>query len=229
MRSKARTGSSERSRNPLARSQRRRAARALLVAAAVAALILPMAGEAAAQFSIGGMGGMGGFGGRGGFDRGGDQMRGMRTVPTRMPGHEMVLPGRGGRFPGQAGRMANPKGDGVGRPGRGCRSGDCPRPPRHRPPRWPGGIVVDMPPYVGEPVYQSSAPPRITRQAEKKTKSGKSTRSAQQQPPRRTSGMPPAGETRYVPDQVLCVLQGNLSERQIDRFVRDNRLARTNN
>jgi subtilisin family serine protease len=46
---------------------------------------------------------------------------------------------------------------------------------------------------------------------------------------RRVSGVPPAGERRFVPDQVVAVLQDRLTETQIDRFLRERRLARTPN
>ena len=39
--------------------------------------------------------------------------------------------------------------------------------------------------------------------------------------------MPPAGEARFVADQVICVLQGSLTDQEIDRFLQQNRLART--
>jgi subtilisin family serine protease len=41
--------------------------------------------------------------------------------------------------------------------------------------------------------------------------------------------LPPAGERRFVPDEVIALLRDNLTEVQIDRLLRANRLARTVN
>lgn len=40
-------------------------------------------------------------------------------------------------------------------------------------------------------------------------------------------GSPPAGEGRFVPDHVLCVLRDGLSDAEITRFLRRHRMART--
>ena len=53
------------------------------------------------------------------------------------------------------------------------------------------------------------------------------------QPPVRVSrafgGVPPSGEDRYVPDEVICVLRDDLTEGEIDQFLADNQLERTPN
>ena len=92
------------------------------------------------------------------------------------------------------------------------------KPPKHRPPYTPPTrIVEDVP---GWQVIQ-----RSSRQFQP---SGNNNRIAQLAPYRRApGGMPPAGEARFVPDQVLCVLQGSLTDPEIERFLQQNRLAHT--
>jgi hypothetical protein len=44
---------------------------------------------------------------------------------------------------------------------------------------------------------------------------------------RTASGVPPANERRFVPDQIVAVMRTDLTDRQMDTFLRQNRLART--
>ncbi len=210
---------------------RRRWTRLAFMAAVAVAVLLPAVNDASAQFGID----IGGFGiGGGGFDRGGrSYMRGpggggmQRAV--RAPGGRGTNGGiYSGRGPGGMG-SASP----CGR--RGC-GGSYPGGGR---PRGPGGILIGIPPVLPplggrpRPVIvddDDDAPPvqRVHRAQKPQPKAAKKQAAPKSPPPRRTaSGVPPRGESRFVPDEVVCVLRANLTQRQIDRFVRDNRLART--
>lgn len=83
--------------------------------------------------------------------------------------------------------------------------------PPFSPPVPPPIVVADPPPPSAPPPGAGSPPPRGPQSA-------------------RTAwgyGPPPAGEQRYVPDQVICVLRDDLSEQQINQFLARNRMART--
>jgi hypothetical protein len=254
---------------PGLRAKRRRSwKRAVVVAAAVIALLLPGMHEASAQFgiSIGGFGiggGGGGFGG-GGFGRGGGMHggRGMYSGRGMSSGRGMGHGMTSGRGMNQGGRgtygnrpygtssaATGCRGRGCGTeqtgnyPGRGYPGRDYPRGPR-----GPGRIYVDdVPdaPYVAprRPVVvedDDDVPRRRTPrrekiervEQEKPSRASRSQAAQRQQPPsssrRAAFGVPPRGENRFVPDQVICVLRDNLTQRQIDRFLRENKLARTN-
>lgn len=177
--------------------------------------------------------------------------RGMGTVPGGrgmgpIPGGRGVGTVPGGRYgprTGDWGRGYGPRqmptagGCESGR-GRGCRPSTYPADgPRY--PRFP--VVYGSPGFQGPVVYDDDddrvpvARPRRTsvtpvsqgsRRITPPPPAGP-TRSAAS--PTRRSGLPPSGENRFVPDQVVCVLRADLTERGIDRFLRDNRLARTTN
>lgn len=233
--------------NAEGQSKRRRSfARLVVVALASIALLVPAVNEASAQFgiNIGGFGiGGGGDGGYGsgngrGYGRGGNYGRGSAG---RTPGGRGTYPNRG--YPG--------RGTAGSYPGRGTGGGYPGRYPRG--PRGPGGVILGIPamipPDMGPrgPVVTDDdddpPPRRRIHRAEKPERTEKSQRAdkkstkaprkqearQRRQPPasRRVTGVPPRGEDRFVPDQVICVLRANLTDRQIDRFVRDNRLART--
>lgn len=243
----------------------RKTRRPILVALAIAAITLPSIGDASAQFR-GGFGG-GGFGG-GGFGRSGGGggfgggMGGRMNMPRGGGGGDFAGPGNAVRMRPNIGRVqgprregvtttsnriakppkaegsTGPKGEGMNRPPKGCRSGDCkPKDPGRKPPRnpdWPGDVVgkppKHRPPYVPPTrIVEDVAGPQIIQRSSRQFQpSGNNNRMAQSAPYRRApGGMPPAGEARFVPDQVLCVLQGNLTDPEIDRFLLQNRLART--
>ena len=214
-----------------------RGSRFILVALASAALMVPALSEASAQFGMGGLFGRGqGFPGTGamrgpapagtGLKAGamrGPQGMGFQGAATRVPGARVPgLQGSATRGPGLQG--SGPRGPGLeGVPGVG--RGGIGRP----------GIIgvppLLVPPYVGpsgpvEVVEDDLPPPRRAGGAGRKPPgSGKTA----QQPPagRAVSGMPPAGELRFVPDHLVVVLRADVTDRQLDAFLRQNRLART--
>ena len=90
------------------------------------------------------------------------------------------------------------------------------RTPPFSPPVAPPQTVYDPPTAGGGGGAQ---PPR--------TAGGGGSSGRPQQAGRQFGGPPPSGENRYVPDQVLVVLRDDLTEEEIDQFLRDNGLART--
>ena len=213
--------------------------RPAIVACAIAAILLPGITEASAQ--MGGFGGGGGFrggGGGGGFGRGtsGGSFGGLNRMPSRFPDAGMQ------RIPYGKGRPGSQGSGGMsdGAAGSGCRRGDCPRPPRPggRLPRGPGGVIVGVPPMMDPP---GRPPPRVVMDDDEPARPLRASRkSGKKSPPpspqasrtssRRSSALlPPAGERRFVPDQVVVMLRDDLTDSQIDRLLRSNRLARTSN
>jgi hypothetical protein len=174
--------------------------RLAVVAVAAATLVTPALREASAQF------GMGGGLGRGANMPGGGAMR-----------------GPGGGMPGAGPQGLNRVPGGGGMPP-GCRGPGCGGP------RGPGVIIgvppLLVPPYAVQVVDDDEPPVRRSGSRGKKPPTGGKTT---QQPPagRTVSGMPPAGERRFVPDQIVVVLRAGLTEAQIDAFLRQHRLART--
>lgn len=131
----------------------------------------------------------------------------------------------------------------TGKPptGTGCRGSYCPpgtnhppdgRPP-YRPPHYPPVVSGGSPPYyppVPPPVRVASGggggggggggqPPR--------SGGGGSQQSQPQRGFQTPSPASVANDNRYVPNQVICVLRDDLTEPQIDQFLRDNRMQRT--
>ena len=193
--------------------------RPVLVACAIAAILLPGITDASAQ--MGGFGG-GGFRSGGGFSAGGG---GFGRGPMG-GGNFGRVTGSPSRFP-DAGMQQNP----------GGRLGSGPHRPGGRPPYRPGGVIVGVPPMVDPPgrpprrvVMEDDEPARPLRAARKSVKKPPPPRQAA----RPSSGrgialLPPPGERRLVPDEVVAVLRDNLTDLQIERLLRANRLARTNN
>ncbi|MGE0751774.1 MAG: S8 family serine peptidase [Variibacter sp.] len=206
-------------------------------------------------FGIGGGGGGFGGGGFGRGGRGGGMHGGGRGIYSGrgMSGRGMNQGGRGtyaNRPYGTNSAATSCRGRGCGGvstgnnyPGRRYPGRDYPRGPR-----GPGRIYVDdVPdrPYVApqRPVIvedDDDVPRRRTPrrerikhvEKEKPARASRSQAAQRQQPPsssrRAAFGVPPRGENRFVPDQVICVLRDNLTQRQINRFLRENKLARTN-
>jgi subtilase family protein len=224
----------------------------VLVALAIAALMIAAAREASAQFGIGGFGGfIPGIGGGGPARMQGAPLRGSVQRGIGVPVRGQTMPGAAGRLnagklgpgnPGPTGRAQNAGAGGIGPQGcRGPRCGGGYPGPRG----WGGsGIIVGVPPiivppYGGPPpdvgpgqVVDEDGPPPRRRLRDAGTKPPGGGQTAQQPPsssPRAVSGMPPAGERRFVPDRVVAVLRGDLTDRQVDAFLRQNRLARTTN
>jgi hypothetical protein len=140
----------------------------------------------------------GGFGGGRSF--GGDGMRG--------PGNNVG----GGRFPGGDGPRYPGGGGGPRFPGGG---GGVMIPPGGYGPGGPGTVVIVDDDDVGPQV-------RRTKRAAKKQKQAPKQKIAQ----RGGFNAPPAGERRFVPNEVLLNIAGNLPIPTLDAIARRNRLTR---
>ena len=177
----------------------RRTARVALVALAASAIVLSSVADGFAQ-RLGGFGG--GFGG------------GMRSPGTMGGGGGFG----GGRFPG----------------------GDGPRFPGGGGPRFPGGGggVVIMPPPGGyapsaRPVMiveddDAGQPQRVKRTAKKSAKKEAKQPKKQQiaQSSRNGFNLPPAGEGRFVANEVLLNIPASISTPALDTLARRHRLTR---
>jgi hypothetical protein len=125
----------------------------------------------------------------------------------------------------------------------GCRTARCGNPssgePGGRPPRFPGNPPVQVgsvPPFVPPvgyvpPTIGSNSPPAGVASANPpppppSSGSGGQGSSASQ-PTAAAFSPPPSGETRFVPDQVICVLRATMSDDDITAFLREYRMART--
>jgi Subtilase family len=201
----------------------------LALAVGVAMLSFAPAADAAPRFgsSMGG-GGFGGFGGRFSTATGprgpslivnpGIRPLGIRT-PGKGPGGKT---GGGGNTGGGGGSTAG----GSDYPG----GKGPPRPPRG--PKWPKiPIIVATPPVVGiaaTPTVTDAKPAKLSKTTPQGGGSGGggSGSSGTSSAPRSSSGMPPAGERRYVPDEVLIQLASNVSPRIIDALAQRHRLNR---
>jgi hypothetical protein len=113
--------------------------------------------------------------------------------------------------------------------GRGAVTGDGnrggrDRPHRPRSPKWPViPVIVGTPPLIGAvttPVLGTAKPAALS--VANPGGSGPSGRQAR----RSTSGMPPAGERRYVPDEVVIQLSSSLAAQTIDALALRHRLNR---
>jgi subtilase family protein len=152
---------------------------------------------------------------------------------TRVPGISIANPGIITGNPGNTGRPGKPgKGGGTtvgdgGRPQGGNPGHDRP----HKPPRWKPPIYVTVPvvtavtaatPAIG------AGNPKIVRKGgggspQLSNPSGPSTNA---QSLRRNSGVPPANERRYVPDEVLVQLLSSMPDATIDALAQRMRLNR---
>jgi subtilisin family serine protease len=168
-----------------------------LTLAAVVALLSAATAAEAGWFGAKGTGGPGGFFG----NRGGD-----RSV-------RMVNP---------VGKLGNRITDG------GNRHGGEGRPPHIRPSKPP--ILVTVPPTIATITPSlSGADPQIKKAAGGSNGGGGSNNNSstgQQSPRRAASGVPAAGERRYVPDEVLIQLSSSVTTEAIDAFARSMRLTR---
>ena len=182
-----------------------------------------------------GAGGGGGVGlpGRGGLNGPG------RIINVRPDAAPVEAENGAGRVQSKRTRVAKPaKGESSIRPPKGCRSSDCkPKGPGRKPtrnPDWPGDVVSTpskhRAPYIPPTRIVEDVPgwQVIQRSSRQFQPSGNNNRITQLAPYRRApGGMPPAGEARFVADQVICVLQGSLTDPEIERFLQQNRLERT--
>jgi Subtilase family len=116
-------------------------------------------------------------------------------------------------------------------------------PPRCRGPGCyrPGGpgVIVGVPPLVVPPDVGPTGPVGVVQDGGPPPRAGGSggpgrvpPTGGSATPPssgsgRAISGVPPAGERRFLPDQVVGVMRAGLTDQQIDTFLRQNRLART--
>ena len=182
-------------------SKRSSAVRATLTVLAAGTLTLSLVSESFAQRGFG-MGG-GGMGMSRGFS-----------------GNTMRTPGMGQRFPG----------------------GDGPRYPGGMYPRHPGGGVLVVPsgglygPYgPGRPgtvveIDDEPPPRRITKKKAQKQPRNQikkqTVQQAQQAAPRGGFDVPPAGEQRFVQDEVLLNLSRSMSTATLDMIARRHRLTR---
>jgi subtilisin family serine protease len=122
----------------------------------------------------------------------------MPGMGSRMPGNDgQRYPGGGPRFPGGHGIMIPPGGYGPGGPG--------------------PVIVVDD---------DDQGAPRRIRKAAKKQKQQKQQKQQQQIAQRGGFDVPPAGERRFVPNEVLLNVSAATSGPALDKLVRRHRLTR---
>jgi hypothetical protein len=201
---------------------------ALVLTATVA--VFALATAAHAQHSLGSSGGRTMTGPAGG----------LKSISTVKPGKGHSTIGPGTRFPGittlPPGRPpgittlppgGKPGGDKPGGKGGGTVVGDGrpggtwpvrpPKPPK--PPRWTPPVYVSVPVVTGVTTTTVATPaissPKIASKGPSNTQfnNPSSRPSSRLQTFRRNSGVPPAGEQRYVPDEVLIQLaSSNASE-----------------
>lgn len=227
------------------RSGRNRAGPAL----AVSVLAVLVVGDAAAQHGGFGGGFGSGFGGGGGSVYGapaGGMRQGHTTGPRRMdpyPARRIGGPHPHGHYPR---RVIGPYGPPIiglplGIPPVQAVPDDDDPPPVARP-------VRRKPPRAVAPQEIADDPPprrKVTKQREAGTsktadKHKKPSRTAGRPPGgnaagssgadgSRLSGLPPAGERRFEPDEIVCVLRADMTDRRIDGFLRTHRMTRTPN
>ena len=152
---------------------------------------------------------------------------------TRVPGISIANPGiitgnpgNHGRPPGRPGKPG--KGDGTtvgdGRPQGGNPGHDRP----HKPPRWKPPIYVTTVPVVTAvtPAIAAGNPQVVNRGGGSSQLSNQGGSSRNAQPFRRNSGVPPANERRYVPDEVLVMLEASVPEATVDALAQRMQLNR---
>jgi subtilisin family serine protease len=205
----------------VSRSTRRLSA---VLALATLVLLMPAADDASAQgFGVHGLRGSFAQGTRGQFRAAARtgviaQRKAVRTTLTA----RLIPQDRGGRrVVGDSGRG---KGGGKVTDG-GRHPGDERNPRRPRYPRWPGHpVVVGVPGGSGVVVDPAGGgiPPRLTGPAGGGGGSGP----ANQVTRRSGSGVPPANERRYVPDEVVLELAPGTSVQAAEVVARRHRLVR---
>jgi Subtilase family/Fervidolysin N-terminal prodomain len=220
--------------NPSADRSNVLARRLLVLAATVAVLALVATAAHAQRMTLGGSsGGRLTSPGGGGF--------GIANMTTGKPGRGVIS---GTRFPGITG-IPKPGGKGSGptgggRPGGGGTTvGDGPRNPGGghdrppKPPRWKPPIYVSVPPVVtGVTAVTTTTTPAISAGSPRLVSKGAGNPQINNQGspsgsrPVRNSAVPPAGEQRYVPDEVLIKLSSGFSEARIDALAQQMRLNR---
>ncbi len=206
---------------------------ALVLTATVAVFALATAAHAQRLPTLGSSGGRTTTGPTGG-------LHGITTVkpgkgPTIRPGSGVRFPGTiTGLPPGGHGGKGKPGKDkpggttvGDGRPGGNTGPGRLPKPSRWQPPIYAVPVVTGVTtttvatPTIGSPKIVSKGPsnPQFNNPGSRP--------SPRMQAFRRNSGVPPAGEQRYVPDEVLIQLaSSNTSEAAADALVQRMGLSR---
>jgi hypothetical protein len=192
---------------------------ALVLTATVAVLALATAAHAQRLPTLGSSGGRTTTG----------PVGGLNGITSVKPGKGIIRPGSGVRFPGTITGLPTgghggkdkpgkdkPGGGGTtvgdGRPGGNTGPGRPPKPPRWKPP-----IYVAVPPVVTG-VTTVTAPTPASGAATQKFSTGPSNpqinnpRLPSGSRPIRNSAVPPAGEQRYVPDEVLTKLASNVPD-----------------
>ena len=105
----------------------------------------------------------------------------------------------------------------------------CPKQAKNKPPKVIyklGGVIVRAPPVTAVPPIVSVQPPPGPAPSTVFVGPSQPRPPAPlQQGPRGPSGMPPAGETRYVPDEVVLEIDPRLSPRAIEALARRHALA----
>jgi Subtilase family/Fervidolysin N-terminal prodomain len=207
----------------------------LVLTATVAVLALATAAHAQRLPTLGSSGGRTTTGPVGGLN-------GITTVkPGKGP---TIRPGSGVRFPGTItglptgghGGKDKPGKDKPGGKGGGTTVGDGrpqggtgpDRPPR--PPRWKPPIYVTVPPVVTGVTTVTAATPATSAGSPRLVGKGPSNPQVNnpgsgQRPPR-NSAVPPAGEQRYVPDEVLTKLASNVPDATFDAVAQQMGLNR---
>jgi hypothetical protein len=215
--------------NPSANRSSVRARRLLVLTATVAVLAIVATAAHAQRMTLGGSsGGRLTSPGGGGF--------GIANMTTGKPGRGVIS---GTRFPGLTG-VPKPGGKGSGptgggRPGGGGTTvGDGPRNPGGghdrppKPPRWKPPIYVSVPPVVTGVTTVTAATAATSAGSPRLVSKGPS--NPQVKNPgsgqRRNSAVPPAGEQRYVPDEVLTKLGSNLPDATFDAVAQQMGLNR---
>jgi hypothetical protein len=208
--------------NPSANRSSVRARRLLVLTATVAVLAIVATAAHAQRMTLGGSsGGRLTSPGGGGF--------GIANMTTGKPGRgPTIRPGSGVRFPGTItglptgghGGKDKPgkdkpggKGGGTtvgdGRPGGNTGPGRPPKPPRWKPP-----IYVSVPVVTGvadvTPATSAGSPTLVSKGAGNPQINNQRLPSGSR--PVRNSAVPPAGEQRYVPDEVLIKLASNVPD-----------------
>jgi|GEM_PF-532008 len=222
--------------NPSARRSVALARRPLMLMATVAVLALVATAAHAQRMTLGGSPGgrLAGPGGGG---------LGIGNMMTGKPGRGMIT---GTRFPGVTGLPGGKGGNkggptAGGRPGGGGTTvGDGPRNPGghtgpdrpHKPPRWKPPIYVTVPPVVTGVTAVTAATPATgadsPRLVNKGTGNPQSNNPGSPSGSRlvRNSAVPPAGEQRYVPDEVLIKLGSGVTDAQFEALAQQMRLNR---
>jgi len=204
----------------------------LLLSAALAALLVAAAtgNSASAQMQMmglrPGLGGGGAVTGVGGFGGGRFNSGRQSFVPTGHVGHIAIGEGRNIGVVGRGDPGRGPSGNPC-KPGRGTRcvvntGGDHPggnHPGGDGNPRFPHWPISTHPIMPANPPIVMTQPPATGIGSQPPGGSGP-------QAVRRSGGVPPVNERRYVPDEVVVELATSITNQQTDALARRHRLTR---